>query len=215
MTHLLKRCVGSGTRPVLVLRRPVASSPTFGQSCCSGARVSGMSKPGLRIGSLFSGIGGWEIGIEAAFRQANIPCRTVWQGEMDDYCRDTVLARHWPNAKRYRDVKEVGAHNLDAADIICGGWPCQDISYAGRGAGLEGERSGLFFEAVRIIREMEPRLIFMENVPALYTRGFDAVLWHLQSLGYDLRWGSLRASAMGAPHRRERWFCVGWKKYYC
>lgn len=158
----------------------------------------------MRIGSLFSGIGGLELGLEWAGVG-----HTVWQVERDPYCTQ-VLAKHWPHSARYDDVRTVGAHNLEPVDVICGGFPCQDISYAGKGAGLAGERSGLWFEFARIVGEMGPRYVVVENVAALLTRGLDAVLVTLADLGYDAEWSTLRASDVGAPHRRERVFLVAY-----
>jgi DNA (cytosine-5)-methyltransferase 1 len=159
---------------------------------------------GLTIGSLFSGIGGLELGLEWAGLGP-----VVWQVEKDDYCRSR-LAELWPAATRYEDVRDVGRHNLAPVDLICGGFPCQDISYAGYGAGLAGERSGLWFEFARIIREMGPRYVVVENVAALLERGLDAVLGTLADLGYDAEWDSLTACAVGAPHMRQRLFLVAY-----
>lgn len=156
------------------------------------------------IGSLFSGIGGLELGLEWAGVG-----HTVWQVEREPFCR-AVLAKHWPDAERFDDVTTVGAHNLAPVEVICGGFPCQDISYAGRGAGLAGERSGLWYEYARIVRELRPRFVVVENVSALLTRGLDAVLGTLASLGYDAEWSCVRASDVGARHRRERVFIVAW-----
>lgn len=158
----------------------------------------------MRIGSLFSGIGGLELGLEWAGVG-----RTVWQVERDPFCR-AVLARHWPDAERFEDVCTVGVANLAPVDVICGGFPCQDISYAGKGVGLDGERSGLWFEFARIVREMGPRFVVVENVSALLTRGLDAVLGTLASLGYDAEWCCVRASDVGARHRRDRVFLIGY-----
>ena len=158
----------------------------------------------MRIGSLFSGIGGLELGLEWAGVG-----RTVWQVERDSYCRQ-VLAHHWPEAQRFDDVCTVGAHNLPPVDVMCGGFPCQDISYAGKGAGLAGARSGLWYEYARIVGELEPRFVVVENVSALLTRGIDAVLGTLADLGYNAEWSTLRASDVGAPHRRERVFIVAY-----
>jgi DNA (cytosine-5)-methyltransferase 1 len=97
---------------------------------------------------------------------------------------------------------------LSRLDIIFGGFPCQDISVAGLGKGLDGERSGLFFEIVRLIRECNPRFVFLENVPAIRTRGAERVVKELASLGYDCRWTTLSAASVGAPHKRERWFLL-------
>jgi DNA (cytosine-5)-methyltransferase 1 len=97
---------------------------------------------------------------------------------------------------------------LPSVDIITGGFPCQDISVAGNGAGLEGKRSGLFFEIVRLIDECKPRWVFLENVPAIRTRGAEQVIGSLACRGYDCRWITLRASDVGAPHERNRWWML-------
>src|SRR5256885_1463792 len=109
----------------------------------------------LTHGSLFAGIGGLDLGFERA------GIKTVWQVEIDEYCR-RVLEKHFPEAERFRDIRECGAHNLRAVDILSGGFPCQDIAYCGFGAGLAGERSGLWYEYARIIRELGPRLVVVE-----------------------------------------------------
>lgn len=159
----------------------------------------------LTIGSLFSGIGGLELGLERAGLGP-----VVWQVEKDPYCR-AVLAKHWPVATRYEDVKDVGRANLAPVDVICGGFPCQDISGAGRRAGVvPGTRSGLWFEYARIVGELRPRYIVVENVSALLVRGIDVVLGCLAELGYDAEWSSLTACAVGAPHARERVFLVAY-----
>jgi DNA (cytosine-5)-methyltransferase 1 len=157
----------------------------------------------LTVGSLFSGIGGLELGLEWA------GMRTLWQVEKSAYCR-AQLAKHWPDVVRYADVKDVGSHNLAPVDIICGGFPCQDISYAGKGAGLTGHRSGLWSEFARIIGEMEPRYAIVENVPALLTRGIDQVLGTLADLGYDAEWRTISAADVGAPHLRKRLFIMAY-----
>lgn len=166
-------------------------------------------KVSLTIGSLFSGIGGLELGLQRGLAAAGVPTRTLWQVEQNDYAR-AVLGRHWPHAERYTDVRNITAATVQPIDLLAGGFPCQDLSYAGKGAGLAGERSGLFFEMARIVRELRPRIVVLENVPAINTRGVDTVLGTLAALGYAARWGGLRASEVGAPHRRERWFCVAW-----
>ena len=169
----------------------------------------------VRIGSLFSGIGGLEMGLEAAIPGAH----TVWQVEQAEYPR-RILAKHWPNAKRYEDVCMVhrswdvpgrGAtitQPLAPVDLICGGFPCQDISTAGKGAGLSGKRSGLWFEYLRIVRNLRPRWVVIENVGALRRRGLGAVLWGLAGLGYDAEWSVLSAAQVGAPHLRKRLFII-------
>ncbi|TKD00423.1 DNA cytosine methyltransferase [Polyangium fumosum] len=155
------------------------------------------------MGSLFSGIGLLELGLEWAGLGP-----VAWQVEQDAWCRG-VLARHWPRAKRYEDVRAVGAE-LEEVDLICGGFPCQDISYAGNGAGIEGERSGLWREQCRIICLLRPRYVLVENVAALLVRGVDRVLGDLAEAGYDAEWSCVRASDVGAPHRRERLFILAY-----
>jgi len=158
----------------------------------------------MKIGSLFSGIGGLELGLEWAGVG-----HTVWQVESDAYCRG-VLEQHWPNAQRFPDVRDVGARNLATVDVICGGFPCQDIAYCGLNAGLSGARSGLWWEFARIIGEMGPEFVVVENVAALLTRGLGEVLGTLTDLGYDAEWSTLSACAVGAPHVRRRLFVLAY-----
>lgn len=115
----------------------------------------------LTIGSLFSGIGGLELGLQWSGLG---PVR--WQVEIDPFARG-ILAMHWPHARRYRDVREVGAATLPWVDVVCGGFPCQDVSQAGKGAGLGGARSGLWSEFARVVRELRPWCVLVENVAAL------------------------------------------------
>lgn len=149
------------------------------------------------MGSLFAGIGGFDLGFERA------GFKTVWQVEIDPYCRK-VLERHFPHAERFNDVRECGAHNLKSVDVICGGFPCQDISNAGKRTGIDGERSGLWSEYARIVRELRPRFVVVENVAALLGRGLGRVLGDLAEIGYDAEWQSIPAASVGAPHIRER-----------
>lgn len=155
----------------------------------------------LTFGSLFSGIGGLDLGLE----RAGMACR--WQVEIDDYAQ-RVLAKHWPDVPRFRDVREVGGHNLEPVQLICGGFPCQDISAAGKRAGIDGERSGLWTEFARVVREIRPRFVLVENVAALLARGVGRVLGDLATGGYDAEWDCLPAAAVGAPHLRDRLFLV-------
>lgn len=156
-----------------------------------------------RIGSLFAGIGGLELGIERAIPGASV----AWQVEIDPFCR-RVLERHWPQAVRHDDVCTFPTPTTERVDVICGGFPCQDLSVAGRGAGLDGTRSGLFFEYVRVVRALRPRVVVMENVAALLARGLGRVLGELAACGYDAEWDCIPASAVGAPHQRDRLFIV-------
>ena len=165
-----------------------------------------MSK--LRLLDLFSGIGGFSLGLE---RSGGF--ETVAFCEIEDFPR-RVLAKHWPKVPCYHDIRELTATRLAAdgiaVDAICGGFPCQDISNAGKCAGIEGERSGLWSEYARLIGELRPRVVFVENVSALLGRGLDRVLGDLAALGYDAWWDCIPASAVGAPHRRDRLWLVAY-----
>lgn len=154
----------------------------------------------ITIGSLFSGIGGLELGLERA-----LDAHTVWQVEVDEFCR-RVLARNWPHAVRYDDVQT--ARSLPSVDVICGGFPCQDISNAGKRAGITGERSGLWKEYARIVGETRPRVVVVENVAALAGRGLAVVLRDLTDLGYVGSWHVVSAASVGAPHLRRRIFVI-------
>ncbi len=157
----------------------------------------------MKIGSLFSGIGGLELGLEMAGLGS-----TSWQVEQNEFCRN-VLAKHWPKVKRIEDVKEAGKHNLEPVDLICGGFPCQDISSAGKGAGLSGKRSGLWFEFARIVEEMRPQWVIVENVASAASRWVDPVRADLERLSYETLPIPITAEDVGAPHRRGRVFLIG------
>jgi DNA (cytosine-5)-methyltransferase 1 len=159
----------------------------------------------ITIGSLFSGIGGFELGLERAIPNS----RTLWQVEQDSYCQ-TILGTHWPEATIHNDVCQVGIHNLEPVDIICGGFPCQDISLAGKQGGIHAKRSGLWWQMHRIISELRPRVAVMENVPNLITLGLSEVLGSLSQIGYDAEWTIISAAQFGAPHKRERCFIVAY-----
>jgi DNA (cytosine-5)-methyltransferase 1 len=159
----------------------------------------------LTFGSLFAGIGGMDLGLE----RAGMVCR--WQVEIDDYCR-RVLAKHWPDVPRYGDIREVTGEGLERVDLICGGFPCQDISNAGKRAGIDGERSGLWSEYIRLVRVLRPRYVLVENVAALLGRGVDVVLGDLAASGYDAEWDCIPAAAVGAPHLRDRLFILAYPR---
>ena len=160
----------------------------------------------MKIGSLFSGIGGLELGLERAIPGAEV----IWQAERDPYCRD-VLEKHWPKAKRYGDVRRIKGSEVERPDLLCGGFPCQGASSAGLGLGLEDHRTGLWIEFERLIGELDPRWVVLENVAAIRTRGLSRVLYGLAACGYDALWDCIPAAAVGAPHLRDRWFCIGWR----
>jgi len=153
----------------------------------------------LRVLSLFAGIGGFDLGLE---RTGGF--ETVAVAEVDPYA-STILRLRFPDALNVGDVTTA---EYPHADVIAGGFPCQDISYAGVGAGLAGARSGLFWEVVRAIGVVRPRYVILENVAALLSRGLDVVLWALAEIGYDAEWHCIPASAVGAPHQRDRIWIV-------
>jgi DNA (cytosine-5)-methyltransferase 1 len=132
--------------------------------------------------------------------------RTIAFCEIEPYCR-RVLARHWPGVPIHDDIRTLAP---PAADIVCGGFPCQDLSIAGKGAGLEGSRSGLWSELARVIRHVRPRYAIVENVPMLLGRGLGQVLGDLAEIGYDAEWHCIPASAVGAPHVRDRIWIVAY-----
>lgn len=158
----------------------------------------------LTVGSCFAGIGGLELGLEwtGGFE-------TKWQIENDEYA-SRVLAKHWPGVKHYSDIRNVV--RPDPVDLICGGFPCQDVSLAGKREGLGGKRSTLWGEMFRLICKAKPRWVVAENVPGLLSsdggRFFGNILGDLASSGYDAEWGVLSAAGVGAPHIRERIFII-------
>lgn len=155
--------------------------------------------------SLFTGIGGIDLALSKWVRP-------VAYCEIDTYAAGVLFSRmsdgSIPTAPIWPDIRRLTAKVLPPIDIVSGGFPCQDISYAGAGKGLAGERSGLFFEIVRLLREIRPRVCYLENVPAITTRGGWRVVGELAALGYDCRWGVLSAYDMGAPHYRERFWLL-------
>jgi DNA (cytosine-5)-methyltransferase 1 len=156
----------------------------------------------LKLLDLFSGIGGFSLGLEASGY-----FKTVAFCEIEDFPR-RVLSEKFSGVPIYDDVRTLTAERLRTdgivVDAICGGFPCQDISVSGAGEGLDGDRSGLWFEYARLIGELRPRLVFMENVSALLGRGLGRVLGSLAALGYDAEWHCIPASYVGAPHERDR-----------
>lgn len=161
----------------------------------------------MRVLDLFSGIGGFSLGLERAGMQTVAFC------EQNKYCH-AVLKKHWPEIPIYDDVRTLTAARLAddgiAVDVICGGFPCQDISIAGKGAGLAGARSGLWWEFHRLIAEIRPAWVVIENVSALRHKGLGDVLRSLAAVGYDAEWHCIPASAVGAPHRRDRIWIVAY-----
>lgn len=160
----------------------------------------------ITIGSLFSGIGGYELGVMQALRDKGIPCRLEWQVEKDGYCRK-VLARHWPNAIRYQDVNTFLDQQPTPVDVLLGGFPCQDLSIAGNMEGINASRSGLFFKIWDTARHLGCKYVLLENVPAVSIWG-GAVLNEVSRSGYDAEWATFSAQSVGAPHLRRRWWAL-------
>lgn len=167
----------------------------------------------IRVLDLFSGIGGISLGLESnrdAFYRPEF--QTVAFCEINPFCRE-VLKKHWPGAPVFEDVTKLTAADVGSVDMITGGFPCQDISCAGKGAGLGTDdspsgRSGLWFEMLRLVRECRPAWVLAENVPALYSRGYDVVAAGLEAAGYSVRPVVVGAWAVGAPHKRDRVWIV-------
>ena len=155
------------------------------------------------FGSLFSGIGLGDLGAE----RAGWTC--AFQVEIDPWCQK-VLAHHWPEVPRFADVRGLDSSTLPKVDALIGGFPCQDISVAGRKAGIHGEKSGLWFEYHRLIRELRPRVVIIENVGRLRSAGLGDVLRSLADIGYDAEWDVLSAADLGAPHIRPRCWIVAY-----
>jgi DNA (cytosine-5)-methyltransferase 1 len=164
----------------------------------------------LRVLDLFSGAGMFSLGLE---RSGGF--KTIAFCEIEDYPR-RVLAKHWPGVQIYNDVREINRSRLNAdgiqPDVIVGGFPCQDLSFAGKGAGLGGDQSGLWREFIRLIREVRPSFVIVENVAALLRRGIGDVLGGLAEAGYDAEWDCISASFVGAPHNRDRIWIVAYPK---
>ncbi len=171
----------------------------------------------LRVLDLFSGIGGFSLGLE---RTGGF--ETVAFCEIEPFPR-RVLAKHWPGVPCYEDVRTLTASQLvsdgiTGIDVITGGFPCQDLSVAGKQRGMgEGTRSGLWSEIVRLVGELRPRFVIVENVAALLAgpterpgAWFGRVLGDLAECGYDAEWENIPAAAVGAPHRRERVWLVAY-----
>lgn len=163
----------------------------------------------MKMLSLFSGIGG----IDLAARWAGI--ETVAFCEIEPFCQKVLRKNFGQDAVIFDDVRTLTAESLSRAGIdpesislVAGGFPCQDVSLSGKGAGLEGERSGLWREFIRIVRILRPRYTVIENVPGLLGRGLDRVLADLSESGFDAQWEVLPAVAFGAPHVRERVFII-------
>ena len=168
----------------------------------------------MKVGSLFSGVGGFDLGLERSGHEI------VWQVEYDKQAR-SILRKHWPDVKIYNDVQQVGGKDgeagrdvLEEVDLICGGFPCQDLSVAGHRRGLDGSKSGLWYEFHRILEECRPKYCLVENVPGLFSsnkgRDMEVLVRGLEELGYQWQYRILDSQHFGVPQRRRRVFIVGY-----
>jgi DNA (cytosine-5)-methyltransferase 1 len=158
----------------------------------------------LTAGSLCTGYGGLDLAVMAV-----TGARLTWTAETDPHAC-AVLEHHWPGTRNLGDVAALDWASVPPVDLVTAGWPCQDISYAGSGAGItKGTRSGLWLHIAEGLCRLRPSYVFLENVAALRTRGLGRVLADLAALGYDSQWACLRASDAGACHRRDRLFILG------
>ena len=162
----------------------------------------------MKVLDLFSGIGGFSLGFEKAGMETVAFC------EFDEHARK-ILAKHWPDVPIHKDVRVLdGKQYRGAVDVVCGGFPCQDLSTAGKRAGFSGERSSLYREMLRIISECMPRYAVFENVSGLLTgesgRWFAKFLYDLAEIGYDAEWHCISASYISAPHHRDRVWIIAY-----
>ena len=156
----------------------------------------------MKVGSLFSGIGGLDLGLERAGMDV------IWQSEIDPYaCK--VLDKHWPTVPNLGNIKEIDWSQVERPDVICGGYPCQPFSTAGKRQG-EGDARHLWPWVRECIAELRPRYAVLENVRGHLSLGFGTVLGDLASIGYDTEWQVIPAASVGAPHRRDRVFIVAY-----
>ncbi|MCE3232478.1 MAG: (cytosine-5-)-methyltransferase [Rickettsiaceae bacterium] len=167
-----------------------------------------MQKKPLKVLDIFSGIGGFSLGLERAGMETVAFC------EIEPFCQ-SIIEKHWPKTRIFTDVKILNKELLSRSgvtgiNVIAGGFPCQDISCAGKQRGIEGERSGLWKEYKRLINELRPDYAIIENVANLRSRGLATVLQDLWEIGYDVQWHCIPASSVGAPHRRDRIWIIAY-----
>ena len=160
----------------------------------------------ITFGSLFSGIGGFDLG----FERSGMECK--WQVEIEPFCLE-ILSKHWPDVKKYNDVRRAGKQNLESVELVCGGFPCQNLSLAGKREGLAGSKSGLWFEFYRILEEIRPKWVVIENVPGMLSsnkgQDFAIILQGLVELRYGICWRIFNSKNFGVPQSRRRVFIVG------
>ena len=158
----------------------------------------------MKVLDLFSGIGGFSLGLERAGMETVAFC------EFDEHAQK-VLRKHWPDVPIHSDIRELDAKQFrGTVDVICGGFPCQDLSTAGKQVGFSGERSSLYGEMLRVISEVRPKFVIIENVPMLTIRGGTRVIEGLAEIGYDSEWTVVGANEVGARHIRKRLWIVAY-----
>jgi DNA (cytosine-5)-methyltransferase 1 len=173
------------------------------------ARSDSQADPAPTFGSLFTGIGGMDAGLE----RAGFRCQ--WQVEIDPFCQK-VLTKRWPDVRRYGDIQKLSGEDLQSVDLVAGGFPCQDVSLAGYREGMDGERSGLWSEMLRIVRTIRPAFVLVENVAGLLVPNpgepapIARVLGDLAQIGFDAEWECIPAASVGAPHIRNRVFLLAY-----
>jgi len=185
-----------------------ANGHTNGLPSQKGTHKVAAVAPRFRAASLFSGIGGFDLGLEKAGFEITFQC------EIDKFCR-TILKHRWPKITCHENIKELTADAIPVSDVWAGGFPCQDVSLARMGsrAGLKGKRSGLFHEFARLIGEARPRVVLLENVAGLLSshrgRDFATVIGTLAEFGYSVGWRVLNSKNFGVPQSRQRVYIVG------
>ena len=165
----------------------------------------------MNVFDIFSGVGGFSVGLEAVGMQTLAFC------EINPFCRK-ILKKHWPSVPIFPDITTIHKEDLKTLpriDVIAGGFPCQDISVAGKGGGINAKRSGLWKEFVRLINEIRPKYAIIENVANLRGKGLIRVLQDLWEIGYNAEWHCIPASAFGAPHRRDRIWIIAYPACIC
>ena len=185
-----------------------ANGKSNGISPQNGARKRAAAAPRFRAASLFSGIGGFDLGLERAGFDITFQC------ELNKFCR-SILKHRWPEIPHHENIKELTADTIPVSDVWAGGFPCQDVSLARMGAraGLRGKRSGLFHDFARLVGEARPRVVLLENVAGLLSshrgRDFSTVIGTLAEFGYSVGWRVLNSKNFGVPQSRQRVYIVG------
>ena len=163
----------------------------------------------IKVGSFFTGIGGFELGMIKAFEKSSIEYKISFMCEKDPFCQK-ILRKNWKNIQIYNDITKINTKELPKIDLLLAGFPCQDISNSGKKEGLHGKKSGLYWELQRIISDIRPKIICLENVSAIIVGGFPAIIKELHRSGYNAEWICLQANQFGLPHKRKRLFLVAY-----